>query len=96
MLFNTQKYLYKYLDVPADLQPYLCSADCVTLQSLSYYRRLYMPEFKSPISLAARKTLLLISPEIDRHCLTLWCSYGIKATTITSFRPNNHLEVISV
>lgn len=55
-----------------------------------------MPEFKSPISLAARKTLLLISPEIDRHCLTLWCSYGIKATTITSFRPNNHLEVISV
>jgi len=40
---------------------------------------------KSPLNLTAQGTLVIILPEIDQHCLTLWCSDGIKIRTITSF-----------
>lgn len=46
-----------------------------------------MPEYKvtkSPISLTAQRTLVLIASGIDTHCFALWCSCGIKAGTITS------------
>ncbi len=48
-----------------------------------------MPEFKVkkiPNQLDCSEDSVLILPEIDRHCLTLRCSYAIKTRTITSFR----------
>lgn len=38
---NFQKYLFKYLEVPANWQPYLYSTYCVTQQSSSYQEIIY-------------------------------------------------------